>query len=63
MDKKGFGVICTKKPKRAGNIRWMSATPGHAWLLTSDVEVAVPPMDEVTQKMEVLMTMMRDLSV
>ena len=36
---------------------------GPARVLTSDVEVSVPPLDEVTQKMDVLMTMMRDLSI
>ena len=58
-----LGVTSTKRPKKAGNIRWTSATTGQARLLTSDVEVAVPPLDEVTQKLDVLMTMMRDLSV
>ena len=40
----------------------MSATTGLARLLTSDVEVAVSPLDEVIQKMDVFLTMMRDLS-
>ena len=63
MSKKPLMVTFTKKCKRSGNIRWMSATMGQARLLISDVEVAVPPLNEVTQKMNVLVTMMSDLSV
>ena len=62
IGKKMLGVTSTKRPKKAGNIRWTSATTGQARLLTSDVEVAVPPLDEVNQ-MDVLVTMIRDLSV
>ena len=63
MAKKTLGVISTKRRKREGNSRLTSATMGHTQLLISDVEVAVPPLDEVTQKMDVLLTMMRDVSI
>ena len=51
MLKKTIGVISTRRPKRAGNVRWMSATTGQAHLLTRDIELTVSPRDEVTQKM------------
>ena len=41
----------------------MSAITGQARLLTRVVEVPVSRLDEVTQKMDVFMTMMRDLSI
>ena len=63
MGKKTLGVTSTRRLKRAGNIRWMSATTGQAHLLTRDVEVTVSPREEVTQKMDVLGTMMRDLTI
>ena len=63
MGKKTLGVTSTSRPKREGNIRWMSATTGQALSTQMVVEVTVPPMDEVTQKMDVLMTVMRDLSI
>ena len=39
MGKKTLGVTSTRRPKRAGNVRWLSATNGQARLLTRDVEV------------------------
>ena len=63
MGKKTHGVTSTRRPKRAGNVRWTSATTGQAHLITRDIEVTVSPRDEVTQKMEVLETMRLDLSI
>ena len=63
MDKQTLGVTSIRSPKRAGNIRWASATTGQTRLLTRDVEVTISSRDEVTQKMDVLETMMRDMSV
>ena len=56
MGKKTLGVTSTKRPKMEGNTRQTSANTGPAWLLTSDVEVAVSPLDEVTQKIDVLVS-------
>ena len=63
MGKKTLGVTSTKRPKSAGNFTRTSAITGLARLLTSDVEVAVSPLDEGTQKIDVLGTILRDLSI
>ena len=63
MGKKTYGVTSTKRPKMAGNVRWTSDTTGQARLLTRDVQVAGSSWDEVTQQIDVLETMMRDLSI
>ena len=63
MSKKPLRVTSTRRPKRTGNVRWKSATNWQEHLLTRDVEVTVSPRYEVTQKLDVLETMMRDLSV